>query len=143
MKPMVSKEDLRAAQAIADWNTAHGSVLERVTAACGALEEACELALESPSDAAYQAARAAGHNLATVADEALRGPWAGIPQYDDPRRRGLECYREAGELAGTFDPTDERDENGEGAAALLFKGRQITSQATAFTSDLLRRVQHH
>lgn len=137
----MSEKDLRAARAIAEWNTAHGSVLRRTTEACGSLEAACALALESPSDTAYGTVRAAGHNLASVAAEALRGPWVGVPQYDDPRRRGLECYREAGELAGAFDPTNEEDENGEGAAALLFKGRQITSQATAFTSNLLQRVQ--
>lgn len=143
MKPMVSKQDLRAAQAIADWNTAHGSVLERVTAACGALEEACELALSNRL-------RTPRTRLPAQQDTTLRA-WPMRPY----AVRGPEYHntmiRADADSSATAKPESSparltrqtSRKNGEAAAALLVKGRQITSQATAFASDLLRRVQHH
>lgn len=138
---MLTDQELTAARAIASWNTAHGSVLHQITDACGAVSESCAQALATPSADNYAAVRAAGAELEAVATVALQGPWAGVTEYDDPRQRGLQCYREAGELAAVFDPTDEEDPRGEGAAALIFKGTQITSQATAYARDLLTKAQ--
>ncbi len=79
--------------------------------------------------------------LEAVAAAALQGPWAGVPEYDDPRQRGLQCYREAGELAARFDPTDDKDPRGEHSATLIFKGAQVTAQAAAFARDVLTKAQ--
>ncbi|PZS30874.1 MAG: hypothetical protein DLM58_12910 [Pseudonocardiales bacterium] len=137
---MLTQEEFVAARAVAAWNTAHGGVLPQITEACGAVSDACSQALAAPSEENYAGLRAAGARLQTAASAALDGPWAGVDEYDDPRRRALECYREAGELAARFDPSDEEDPRGEHAAALIFKGTQITSQATAFARDLLTKA---
>lgn len=129
--------DLHAAQGIADWNNAHGAVLARVTAACNALGQACGAASSSPSEASYSAVRTAGRDLAATAVGALRGPWAGVPQYDEPRRLALECYRQAGELASAWAPAGDVAER---AAALLVKGTELTSQATGFATGLVERL---
>jgi hypothetical protein len=138
---MLTDQELTAAHAIASWNTAHGSVLHQITEACGAVSESCAQALATPSADNYAVVRAAGAELVAVATLALQGPWTGVTGYDDPRQRGLQCYREAGELAAVFDPTNEKDPRGEGAAALIFKGTQITSQATTYARDLLTKAQ--
>jgi len=138
---VLTGQELVAARAIASWNTAHGTVVPQITEACGAVWDSCSHALAAPSADSYAAVRAAGTELEAVAAAALQGPWAGVTEYDDPRQRGLQCYREAGELVARFDPTDEEDPRGEHSAALIFKGAQVTAQATAFARDLLTKAQ--
>jgi hypothetical protein len=138
---VLTDQELTAARAIASWNTAHGTVLTQITEACGAVSESCSQALATPSADNYAAVRAAGAGLEAVAAAALQGPCAGITGYDDPRQRGLQCYREAGQRAARFEPAHEEDPRGEHAAALIFKGTQITSQATRYAHDLLAKAQ--
>ena len=137
---MLTPQEFASAQAIATWNAAHGQVLTDMTRACADLEEASATALTLPSEAAYAAVRSSGAALARTARIALQGPWAGVNAYDDPRRRGLKCYLEAGEYAARFDPGDSADPNGYRAGTLLNEGTQITAKATAFARDLLNRL---
>lgn len=138
--PSPTAEDIRNGRAIASWNVAHGIILRTVTEACDALDSALAAANSAPSDATYAAVRLAGENLATISGKALRGPWAGVPEFDEPRRSGLECYRQAGELTTGIDGSREGDERALEAAALLNKGTVITSRATQFGKGLLQRL---
>lgn len=117
-------------------------MVSQIAEACGAVPDSCSHALAAPSADGYAAVRVAGTELEAVAAAALQGPWAGVPEYDDPRQHGLQCYREAGELAARFDPTDDKDPRREHSAALIFKGAQVTAQAAAFARDLLTKAQN-
>lgn len=137
---MPTTDDLRKGQAIADWNIAHGAVLAEITNACGALSTACEDAVSSPSANTYADVRNAGQRLAAVSTQALAGPWAGVPEFDDPRRAALNSYRQAGELTTDVQPNDAGHAAALEAAALLEEGTTVTNWATRFANDLVRRL---
>ena len=133
--------DIAAAHRIADWNTRHGAVHQRVGAALDNVIEATDRYQLSPSTLTHDELNRAGSQLAQHAQAALDGPATGVANYDDPWREGLRAYVNAGHHLAQFDPTDETTDKGFNAGILIARGRELTSVATEYTQRLVQRLQ--
>lgn len=140
MPLMPNDDDLRAGQAIANWNLAHGAVLNQISAACGALTDACDAAIANPTANTYADVRNAGQALASLSASALATPQSGLAEFDEPRSAGLTYYQQAGEIATDVQPTASGHEAAEQVAILLNEGTALTARATAYTRGLLQRL---
>jgi hypothetical protein len=138
---VASQDDIAAGQKIAAWNLVHGSIFGQLTAAYDEVIEAVDAYSQTSSVANLARLRAAGTNLTAIAGTGLAGPVTGVAEYDEPRRQGLEMYERAGRQIAQMDPTSEMDESGFDGAILLTKGMELTGVATAYTRELLERIQ--
>lgn len=131
-----SPGDLLAAQRISEWTEQYGGdILRQLTRAQRQFSEAVTQCDERPGPATVERMRQAAAALADVAERALEGPWAGVPEYDDPRREGLEmCAKGARKIV-----------SGEGSesAILVARGEEVTAVANEYARDLTVRVQRY
>ena len=140
---MFTPKDAADTERIASWNERHGSILGRMRRVSVELADAVAafeaVGLDQRGEALDRLHKA-GAALADTARDGLRGPFAGVPEYDSPRREGLEMFVRAGTEASRYEP--ESGEHGFEAGVLLSRAAEVTAVAEEYAAGLLERLRN-